>query len=70
VVYAAGGTARARAEQGLPRHAASRLFIGARNLVFTLLRREFRTFSDPSEAMLRVVEERGFRRSSRRAPMW
>ncbi|MDQ3889536.1 MAG: methyltransferase domain-containing protein [Actinomycetota bacterium] len=54
-----------------PRHAVSRLFIGAQNLVFRLLRREFRTFAHPPAAMLEVVEERGFRRVfAHRAPVW
>jgi 2-polyprenyl-3-methyl-5-hydroxy-6-metoxy-1,4-benzoquinol methylase len=45
-----------------PRHAGSRVFIGAQNVMFRLLRREFRTFAHPPAAMLAVVEERGFRR--------
>lgn len=54
-----------------PRHAGSRLFIGVQNLVFRLLRREFRTFAHPPEAMLRVVEERGFRPVfAHRARVW
>ena len=54
-----------------PRHAVTRLFVSAQNLVFTLLRREFRTFAHPPEAMLRVLEERGFRRVfAHRGPVW
>jgi magnesium-protoporphyrin O-methyltransferase len=54
-----------------PRHALSRLFIGAQNLVFTLRRREFRTFAHPPEAMLRVVEDVGFHHVfAHRAPVW
>ncbi len=47
-----------------PRNAASRLFIAAQNLIFSLLRREFRTFAHPPSAMLAVLEERGLRRTS------
>jgi 16S rRNA G966 N2-methylase RsmD len=54
-----------------PRHALSRLFIGAQNLVFRALRREFRTFAHPPAAMLGVVEARGFRRVlTHRAAVW
>jgi hypothetical protein len=38
-----------------PRHALSRLFIGAQNLFYTLVRREFRTFAHPPRAMIEVV---------------
>jgi magnesium-protoporphyrin O-methyltransferase len=44
-----------------PRNAASRLFIGAQNAVFRVLRREFRVFAHPPSAMLAVLEERGLR---------
>ncbi len=47
-----------------PRNAASRLFIAAQNLIFSLLRREFRTFAHPPSAMLAVLEGRGLRRTS------
>jgi len=54
-----------------PRHALSRLFVSAQNLVFRLLRREFRTFAHPPSEMLAVVEERGFRRTlDHRALVW
>jgi 2-polyprenyl-3-methyl-5-hydroxy-6-metoxy-1,4-benzoquinol methylase len=54
-----------------PRHALSRLVVGAENLAFGLLRREFRTFAHPPSAMLAVVEERGFTRVfAHRAPVW
>ena len=46
-----------------PRNAASRLFIAAVNLVFRLLRREFRTFAHPPTAMLGLLGERGLRRT-------
>jgi SAM-dependent methyltransferase len=42
-----------------PRHAGSRLFIGAQHVVFRLLRREFRTFAHPPSEMLALLEERG-----------
>lgn len=44
-----------------PRNAVSRLFVGAENLVFRLLGREFRTFVHPPRAMLAVVEQAGLR---------
>ena len=44
-----------------PRNVASRLVVGAENLVFGLMRREFRVFAHPPAAMLRLLEERGFR---------
>jgi SAM-dependent methyltransferase len=54
-----------------PRHAVSRLCIGAQNLVFRLLQREFRTFAHPPSEMLAVLEERGFRRRfAHRALVW
>ena len=46
-----------------PRNAASRLFIGAQNLIFSLLRKEFRTFAHPPSDMLAVLGERGFRQT-------
>jgi 2-polyprenyl-3-methyl-5-hydroxy-6-metoxy-1,4-benzoquinol methylase len=45
------------------RNAVSRLFIGALNLVFRLLRKEFRTFTHPPSRMLAVLEERTLRRT-------
>ena len=54
-----------------PRHALSRLVLGAQNLAFRLLRRQFRAFAHPPAAMVAVVEERGFRTAFRhRAPVW
>jgi 16S rRNA G966 N2-methylase RsmD len=46
-----------------PRNAVSRLFIATQNLVFRLLRREFRTFAHPPTAMLGLLGERGLRRT-------
>jgi 2-polyprenyl-3-methyl-5-hydroxy-6-metoxy-1,4-benzoquinol methylase len=42
-----------------PRNVVSRAIVGAQNLGFRALRREFRTFAHPPRAMLRVLEERG-----------
>jgi 2-polyprenyl-3-methyl-5-hydroxy-6-metoxy-1,4-benzoquinol methylase len=54
-----------------PRHVVSRLFIGAQNLAFRLLRRQFRTFAHPPSEMLAVLEDRGFRRAyTQRALVW
>jgi len=52
-----------------PRNALSRLFIAAQNLVFRLLRREFRTFAHPPSAMLAVLAERGLRRTFAHHPL-
>jgi magnesium-protoporphyrin O-methyltransferase len=46
-----------------PRNAVSRLFIAAQNLIFRLLRREFRTFVHPPSAMLGLLGERGLRQT-------
>jgi len=46
-----------------PRNGVSRALIAAQNLVFRLLRREFRTFAHPPSAMLGVLGERGLRRT-------
>jgi 16S rRNA G966 N2-methylase RsmD len=46
-----------------PRNAVSRSLIAALNLVFRLLRKEFRTFAHPPAAMLALLGERGLRRS-------
>jgi 2-polyprenyl-3-methyl-5-hydroxy-6-metoxy-1,4-benzoquinol methylase len=46
-----------------PRNAASRSFLAALNLVFRLLRREFRTFAHPPSAMLALLGKRGLRRT-------
>jgi 16S rRNA G966 N2-methylase RsmD len=54
-----------------PRNLGSRLFVGAQNVAFRLLRREFRTFAHPPSAMLGVLEERGLRRAfSHRGLPW
>jgi Methyltransferase domain len=51
------------------RNAMSRLFVGTQNLVFRLLRKEFRTFAHPPPAMLAVLEERGLRRTYVHRPL-
>ena len=45
------------------RNLVSRLFVRAENLVFRLLRREFRAFVHPPSEMLAALGERGFRRT-------
>ena len=44
-----------------PQNVVSRVFVAAANLVFRLLRREYRSFVHPPAAMLAVLEERGLR---------
>jgi 2-polyprenyl-3-methyl-5-hydroxy-6-metoxy-1,4-benzoquinol methylase len=44
-----------------PRNPAMRAIVGAENVLFRLLRREFRTFAHPPDAMLGVLRERGLR---------
>src|SRR3954470_4885055 len=39
-----------------PRNAFSRTLVGAQNLMFKAMRREFRTFAHPPEAMLDVLQ--------------
>ena len=46
-----------------PRNPLTRLFISAENLVFRLMRREYRSFAHPPAAMLGVLAERGLRRT-------
>jgi 16S rRNA G966 N2-methylase RsmD len=46
-----------------PRNAASRSSLAALNLVFKLLRKEFRTFAHPPSAMLALLGQRGLRRT-------
>ena len=46
-----------------PRNALSRLFVGAENLAWRLLRKEYRTFVHPPSAMLGLLDERGLRRT-------
>jgi 16S rRNA G966 N2-methylase RsmD len=58
------GVAAARAGRQLvfshpPRNAISRFVVGAQNLAFRLMRREFRTFAHPPAAMLAVLRARG-----------
>ena len=54
-----------------PRNLVSRALVGAQNLTFGLLRREFRTFAHPPQAMLAVLEQRGFRHTfSHRGMPW
>jgi Methyltransferase domain len=60
------GAAGARAQRlfvfSYPRsHALSRLVIAAENLLFRIMRREFRTFVHPPAAMLAVLAEQGLR---------
>lgn len=42
-----------------PRNTISRFVVAAQNLIFRLLRKEFRTFAHPPAAMLSVLEHRG-----------
>lgn len=44
-----------------PRNAASRFLLGSQNLIFRLLRWEFRVFTHPPAAMLAVLERHGLR---------
>jgi 2-polyprenyl-3-methyl-5-hydroxy-6-metoxy-1,4-benzoquinol methylase len=54
-----------------PRNIVSRLFVSGENLVFRLLRREYRTFAHPPSAMLGVLGERGLRRTfARHTLVW
>ena len=46
-----------------PRNVLSRLFVASAELVFRLLRREYRSFVHPPRAMLAVLGERGLRRT-------
>jgi len=46
-----------------PRNAVSRAFMTVANLVQALLRRDFRSFTHPPEAMLAVLDRRGLRRA-------
>jgi magnesium-protoporphyrin O-methyltransferase len=39
------------------------MFVGAENLVFKLLRKEYRSFVHPPSAMLGLLDERGLRRT-------
>ena len=54
-----------------PRNILSRLFVGAENLVFRVLGREFRSFVHPPSKMLTVVEQGGFRQTlAHRGLVW
>ena len=44
-----------------PSNAISRRAVAAQNLIFRLLRKEFRTFAHPPSAMLSVLNDRGLR---------
>jgi hypothetical protein len=46
-----------------PRNALSRLVVTVENLVFRVLRKEYRSFTHPPSAMLGVLAERGLRRT-------
>jgi 2-polyprenyl-3-methyl-5-hydroxy-6-metoxy-1,4-benzoquinol methylase len=46
-----------------PHNAVSRLVVATENLVFRLLRREYRSFAHPPAAMLAVLGDRRFRRT-------
>jgi hypothetical protein len=57
---AAAGRARRLLVFSYPRRSAvSRLFVAAQNAAFRAMRREFRTFAHPPEAMLDVLRARG-----------
>jgi magnesium-protoporphyrin O-methyltransferase len=53
-----------------PRNALSRAVIAIQNTGLTLLRREFRTFAHPPEAMLAVLRERGLEPAYARGGTW
>jgi hypothetical protein len=54
-----------------PRNVPSRLIISAENLLFRLLRKEYRSFAHPPAAMLGVLAERGLRRTfAHRSLIW
>jgi 2-polyprenyl-3-methyl-5-hydroxy-6-metoxy-1,4-benzoquinol methylase len=54
-----------------PRNAISRLIVAAENVIFRLLRKEFRTFAHPPAAMLNVLTEHGLRLTfSHQGLMW
>jgi 2-polyprenyl-3-methyl-5-hydroxy-6-metoxy-1,4-benzoquinol methylase len=46
-----------------PNNAVSRLFVATENLIFRLLRKEYRSFAHPPAAMLDVLRDRGLRRT-------
>jgi hypothetical protein len=54
-----------------PRNAVSRFLVSAMNFGYRLFRKEFRSFTHPPSAMLRVLGERGLRRTfAHHAPVW
>jgi magnesium-protoporphyrin O-methyltransferase len=54
-----------------PRNVVSRLFVAGANLFFRLRRKDFRTFVHPPAALVRTLEDRGFRRTfARRGLVW
>jgi 2-polyprenyl-3-methyl-5-hydroxy-6-metoxy-1,4-benzoquinol methylase len=54
-----------------PRNAISRLVVAAENLIFRLLRKEFRTFAHPPSEMLSVLKKRGLRPTfDDHGPIW
>ena len=58
------GAAATRARRALvfshpPRNVVSRSLLGAQNLLFKVMRREFRTFAHPPKAMLAVLQRNG-----------
>jgi magnesium-protoporphyrin O-methyltransferase len=54
-----------------PRNAVSRLVVGTQNLVFRLMRKEFRAFAHPPGALLGVLADRGLRRTfAHRGLVW
>jgi 16S rRNA G966 N2-methylase RsmD len=54
-----------------PRNVVSRAFVGAVNLAFRLLGREYRSFAHPPSAMLGLLGERGLRRTfAHHTPIW
>ena len=52
-----------------PRNVASKLLLGAENLLLRLRRREFRAFLHPPARMLGVVEEHGLRQAYAHRPL-
>jgi magnesium-protoporphyrin O-methyltransferase len=54
-----------------PRNLVSRAVVGTQNLLFRLLRRDFRTFAHPPTAMLAVLAEHGLSSvAAHRGSMW
>jgi hypothetical protein len=70
------GAAAARARRVLVfsfprRNVVSRLFIAGQNLVFRVMRKEFRVFAHPPAAMLAVLHEEGLDTAfAHRGPVW